>query len=239
MRLLGSALLAAALPAAEPRWFTEAEGGAAWVARADVRIPADTGTRWSVADLADEPFAVGRVRLAVDLGRHRVQAVAAPLRIDGEGRLDQDVDFAGARFAAGSAVDARFRFDSYRLSWRYAFVQRDDLRIGAGLTVLVRDAEVRLSDGVRTARDTDVGVVPLARLEASGRLWRGWWLDAEVDGWAVEQGRAIDAAAFLRHRWERIEAAVGWRMIDGGADTDAVWTFATVHAAAAKVGVRF
>lgn len=238
----GLPLLASAIGAAEGPFLAEVEAGAAWQARNDVRIPSEGGTRFAIDDVADdEPLAVGRLRLAWDIAkRHRVQLEAAPLRIDGRGTLDAPVVFAGGTFAADVPTRSVWRFDTYRARYRWAAFAEERWQLGVGLTVLVRDAEVQLSQEGRVARDTDVGVVPLLHLDAAWRFAERWTAVVDGDGWAVSQGRAFDIAALVR--WavaERWTVAAGGRLLEGGADNDTVFTAAAIPAAVVVVGVRF
>jgi tetratricopeptide (TPR) repeat protein len=57
--------------------------------------------------------------------RHFISALYAPLQLTSRGSVDRSVSFAGASFAPGTPLFATYRFDSYRLTYRYSFV-RDD-----------------------------------------------------------------------------------------------------------------
>ena len=86
----------------------------------------------------------------------------------------------------------------------------------------------------------DLGVVPLlyaqARYQAAGRLS----LEAETDALAAPRGRAEDVSvkAVLRLT-DAIDLDVGYRLLEGGADNDEVYTFAFFHHAVAGLRVRF
>ena len=69
----------------------EVEGGAAIVGSNEVRIPGDSGTRFSLAkDLEPvaEPVFRAKIRAAVS-PRGRVELLAAPLSIRSEGRFEE------------------------------------------------------------------------------------------------------------------------------------------------------
>jgi hypothetical protein len=86
----------------------------------------------------------------------------------------------------------------------------------------------------------NVGVVPLlygfARYQASDRVA----LEAEFDALAAPQGRAEDVSlkAVVRLS-DRIDLDVGYRLLEGGADNEKVFTFAFFHYALAGVRIRF
>jgi hypothetical protein len=229
--LLAGALGAAAVPAASlaeaPTLAVEAVS--AWQARNDVQIPnAAPNTRFALDGITGAgPTYTGRVSIDWPLSeRQRLRVLVAPLRVDESGSLDAPVVFQDTAFDAGPAR-AGYRFDSYRVSWRWRV--RDDARwtIDAGATIKVRDAEVRLTQGNVTRSRTDTGVVPLLALEGRWRFAPRWSAVLDLEGLAAPQGRAVDAA--LKLAWQatpRLQLSAGYRLLDGGADNDDLSTFA-------------
>lgn len=109
------------------------ESGAVWSSKADVRIPNTGGTTFSLSkDLsANDPSGFFRGRLTWHPGaRHDVSLLYAPLELDYRGQFNRTVRFAGTDFAAGAATTGTFRFDSYRLTYRYNFVNTEDCVFG-------------------------------------------------------------------------------------------------------------
>jgi len=220
----------------------ELEGGALWQGRNDVRIPGDEGTRFSLEELSgDETVPIGRLTVEWDLdSRHALRLVLAPLELDGTGELDRPTEFAGEVFAAGTPTEASYRFDSYRLGYRYTFLHEEHWRLRVGGTLFVRDAEIVLEQGARRASDADVGVVPLLALAAELYPAPRWSVVAELDGLAAPQGRAIDFTAQARYDLsEAVGLGLGYRTIEGGVDNDDVYSFAWLHAVVASLTLRF
>ena len=92
----------------------------------------------------------------------------------------------------------------------------------------------------RAAEDTDIGFVPLGHVSADARLAERWSVGLALDGSAAPQGRAIDFATVLEYRpAPRWTVFGGYRTIEGGADVDAVYTFAWLNAVVTGIGVRF
>jgi len=242
--LLMSAFLFCAAPeaGAQDRWRFDFENGAAISGYNDVRIPGDTGTRFSlVKDLSSGTAYFWRFRGDLRLSRkHVLSVLVAPLRITSSGRFSQPVAFAGGTFAAGVPVNGRYVFNSYRLTWRWEFVRNDDWTVGAGLTVKVRDALTRLESAGTTAEKTNVGVVPLVNFKVERRLGARVSLLIEGDALAAPQGRAEDIfAGILVRAGKQWSIKAGYRFLEGGADNNEVYTFALVHYVAAGVVVRF
>lgn len=92
---------------------------------------------------------------------------------------------------------------------------------------------------VELAKD-DLGAVPLlyayARYQATDRFA----VELEADALAAPQGRAEDVS--VKGVWrvsDRVDLDFGYRLLEGGADNDEVYTFAFFHYAVAGVRVRF
>lgn len=224
-----------------PRLRVTVEAANVWQQRNDVRIPPETGTEFSIVDLiGSAPTPSVRAELTVGLTRRQeLRFVYAPLRLSGRGTPNAPIAFAGGQFAT-IPTDAEYQFTSYRATWRYRVYQGPTWTWSLGATGFVRDARIALSQAGTTAEDTDVGFVPLGHVYGEARLGNRWLLGLEVDGSAAPQGRAFDVAAMLNYRVTRnISIGGGYRTIEGGADVDAVYTFAWLNAAVAKVTVTF
>ena len=232
----------AAAVSAQGRWRIDVENGAAISGRNNVRIPGDSGTLFSLTDdLASDTAYFWRVRADVRLGRkHVLSALAAPLQINASGRFDRPVSFAGETFAPGGPVTGRYVFNSYRLTYRYEPIRGDTWRFGFGVTAKIRDAVTRLESGGTAAEKTNVGFVPLVNFNLERRLSARATFQVEGDALAAPQGRAEDVFAGLIVNANRhLSLKLGYRLLEGGADTDEVFTFALVHYLAAGVVVGF
>lgn len=237
--------LAAALWAAAPvaaQWAFDVEGGLAWSGYNDVRIPGDGGTLFSLSrELDAAKRAYGRVRLSWSFHpRHTLSVLYAPFRFPSSGELDRDVVFAGETFPAGEPVRGTYVFNSYRLTWRYALVRKPRFEAGLGLTFKVRDAVIGLEDAERRAEKTDLGVVPLINFRVLGRLGGRWGVLFEGDALAAPQGRAEDVSLSL---WtdlsKTLRMRAGYRILEGGAENEEVYTFALVNYAFAGLTIVF
>lgn len=211
---------------------TEVEAGVVFVGRNDARIPGNGGTKISlVDDLSTDPAPVFRVRLGYRFAeRHLVTALYAPLELVSTGSIDRDVDFYGGEYPAGTPVVAVYRFDSYRLTYRYSFVRRAGVDLAVGATGKIRDAETSLY-GADARSKTNTGFVPLLNLHLAYRpddFPIGVVLDA--DALVAPQGRAEDVLLALS--WnvrDGMELRAGYRTLEGGADNEEVYSFAWFH----------
>jgi len=151
------------------RFELELEAGPVWQTRNDVRIPNDpSGTRFSlVTPLGNGPWPAGRVYATWHIGaRHALRGLLAPLSVTGTGTVSGPIDFAGETFPGGPGLRGTYKFNSYRLTYRYRFLARERLGLWVGFTGKIRDAKIELEQGGLTARNTDVGFVPLLHLAA-------------------------------------------------------------------------
>jgi hypothetical protein len=234
--LMGAALAPAA---AGSRVRLDIEAGPAWQTRNDFAVPGDTGSRASL----DASGAVGafRATLIWDFAeRWSARALVAPLATDTAFTPDSPFLFNDETFPADTSLDVHYRFDSFRMSLFYRFRPSGRWSFRAGGTLKLRKAMIQVSGGGQSSTRDDTGIVPLfyggARYEGGGPLA----VDFELDALGAPQGRAIDFST--RGEWrlsESLSAYLGYRILDGGADNDEVYTFATFHYLLAGVEVRF
>ncbi|MBD3257045.1 hypothetical protein GF377_01335 [candidate division GN15 bacterium] len=223
-------------------WSIDIEGGAAFSGYNDVRIPGDVGTDISLTDDLDaETVGYFRARLTVDISqRQRLSVLVAPLRIDATGAVNRVVDYNGVQFAAGERLNARYRFDSYRLSYSYALVQSDRLRFDLGFTAKVRDAAIRIAGETEISEKTNTGFVPLINFSLDWSFSDSVGLLLKGDALAAPQGRAEDVLlALYADATDRLRLRLGYRILEGGADNDEVYNFALVNYVAAGITWTF
>ncbi len=224
------------------RFSLEVEGGPLWQSRNEAAIPGDTGTRFNVDDVTGAgPFLGGRVTMDWALSRrHRMRALIAPLTIEASGSLPSDVTFRDETFVAGGRTTATFKFNSYRLGYRYLVAENDKWSFFFGATAKIRDAKIQLEQDGKFARKTDLGFVPLLHADVEWRPRPGWRVTADLDALGAPQGRAIDFALKLHRDFTpHWSVGIGYRTIEGGADNDNTYTFSWLHQVVLSVTYRF
>jgi hypothetical protein len=208
------------------------ESGMVFSGYNDVQIPKETGTLFSLSeDLSIDPEVFVRLRLSYLFAeRHAVSLFAAPLRLNATGSVDVPIMFEGVEFPAGSELNGFYRFDSYRITYRYMFLTRERLQGGLGFTGKIRDAEIRVESGNLVSTKTNTGFVPLINWYFNWQFSRSIALLFEGDALAAPQGRAEDVFLGIAYRpMPKVALKTGYRFIEGGADVDEVYNFALLH----------
>jgi hypothetical protein len=220
----------------------ELEGGPVWQASNDVRLPGDTGTEFSFKDLTGSgPYAAGRFTFDWNIReRHGLRLEVVPLRIEGNGSFAQNVSFAGANFAPGTATEGKYKFDTYRVSYRYLFLNKKTWLMRAGATILIRDAKIELEQAGVKASDSNVGVAPLLNFSTEWGFARRWTAIFDFEGLAGGPGRALDLALKVRYELnERWHLGCGYRMLEGGVDNADVYNFSWFNYGFLSAGYQF
>jgi len=218
------------------------ESGAVFTGYNDVRIPGDNGTLFSLKDdLKTNSDPYFRSRLIYHLNpKHHIILLYAPLTVKATGKVDKNLDFQGEVFQANTALKSIYKFNSYRISYRYDFVRKTKVIFGLGFTAKIRDALISLANDDVKAEKKNVGFVPIINFELDWKMNGKLWLILEGDALAAPQGRAEDIALNLEyHPNKRIGFKIGYRLLEGGADNDEVYTFSLFHYAFLGLSYQF
>lgn len=223
--------------------FIDFEGGVAFTGYNDVAIPSDTGSAISLKDdIASDPAPSFRTRVGYAFrGRHEVSILIAPLTVRGSGTLDKDVSYQDKTFASGSSARSTYRFDSYRLTYRYDVIDSDDLTVSLGLTGKIRSADIAIMDDSGYAHRSDLGVVPLINFGLRWDFAKPFGVLVDGDALVTPYGRAEDVlVAFQYAPSDRVTWRIGYRILEGGSDGGGdVYTFALFNYAVAGLRVSF
>lgn len=225
----------------EPSYGIGLETGGVWFSRNDIRIPSDTGTKFDMTSLTGSgPAVFARLDGHWNINdKHGLRVVLAPLEVSDTGDLPAETRFAGETFAAGT-TEGTYKFNIYKLTYRYTFVDKPGLQWRVGFTAAVRDANVELRQGALQANDDNVGFVPALHLSSDYRVAERWMLRFDFDGLAGGPGRLFDVALKLDYAVnDNWRVGGGYRTLEGGADTDDVYSFGWLHYAVVDVRYRF
>jgi hypothetical protein len=231
------------LPVLNAQAFVDVETGVAFTGYNDVAIPSDTGTKISLKDDTSSNYALAlRIRAGYTFAnRHTVFVLAAPLTVLGSAVIDRDLQYQGKTFTAGTQVDSMYRFNSFRLTYRYTFINMDAFILAGGLTGKIRSADIALMSENAYAHRSDLGVVPLINFMTCWKFNDYVSLLLDADALVTPFGRAEDALFAVQYNYSpNATLRLGYRVLEGGSDGGGnVYTFALFHYITAGVIVSF
>jgi hypothetical protein len=166
--------------------------------------------------------------------RHTIVFLYQPLDVRTETHLEKPLILDTDTFPAGTAMDLRYGFDFYRVSYQYDFWPEPDRELAVGLSLQIRDASISFvpKDGSNARVYQDLGPVPILRFRGRLPLRGGAWVGTEIDGFYAQgkvvtgstnvessfRGAILDAS--LRYGLslnESVDAFINARYIGGGA----------------------
>jgi hypothetical protein len=216
------------------------ESGAVFTGKNDVRIPGNQGTLFSLKDdLVSKTAFFYRIRLSYTIkSRHTISLLYAPLETKSEGSVSRDILFEGVIFPANAELKGTYKFNSYRLTYRYDFVKKPGFEFGLGLTGKIRDAKIALASSGLASEKTNIGFVPLINFRLLWNIDDNFGLLLDGDALAAPQGRAEDVLVAATYKLsDGFGIRAGYRILEGGADNDEVYNFSLFHYA--SVGLTY
>ena len=219
-------------------WVIDTDAYATWQGRNDVQVPNDAaGSRFALDRFTgNSAHLAPRIQISwPSSGRREWRVLLAPLSLSGEGATSEAIRFQGATFVPRT-VSGRYQFNSWRGTVRWRWIDREDLVVKLGFTAKIRDASIRLRQAGLSAQKDNTGVVPLLHGAFERSLGSGWSLEGDIDALAGGPGYAVDAGLKLmkpiNDEWS-VGASV--RFLDGGADNDEVYAFASFTSAGVSI----
>lgn len=207
----------------------------------DVRIPGDQGTLFSLKDdLKPDAKVFYRLKAGFAVKRHNFLLLYAPLSIKADGAFDKNVSFEGVNFPNNTEVEATYRFNSYRFTYRYDIIDREKFEFGLGFTAKIRDAEISLKSDQQKGKKTNVGFVPILNFRLHWFMSEHLGLLLDGDALAAKQGRAEDVLLALT--WKLSDSFTlkgGYRILEGGADNDEVYNFTLLNYGVVGLVLKF
>ena len=218
------------------------ESGLVFTGYNDVRIPGDSGTLFSLKDdLKTKTKIFYRLRVSYIIkSRHTLSLLYAPLETKSTGSVAHDILFEEVLFPANTTLAGTYKFNSYRLTYRYDFVQKPRFEFGLGFTAKIRDAKISLSSTDLYSEKTNVGFVPIINFRLLWKIDEKFGLLLNGDALAAPQGRAEDVLIAATYKFnDNFGFRAGYRILEGGADNDEVYNFALFHYASVGISYTF
>lgn len=228
-------LSASVLQTAQAQFIADIESGAIFGGPYNrIKISREVGTEFNAFgdQFKVQPNAFIRFRAGYTIGkRHTIIGLVAPLTIfsytDG---YSEDISYQGVNFASSLPLEVRYIFNSYRLTYRFHIVEKENITFAMGVTAKIRQASVRLKNDQVTSLNSNLGFVPIINLYLNYRPIEKLALILEGDGLVVPQGRAEDffigAAYYLT---DDLAIKAGYRLLEGGGTNPESVVFTFVH----------
>jgi hypothetical protein len=216
------------------------ESGAVFTGYNNVRIPGNAGTLFSLkTNLNAKPTAFIRIRAGYTIkSRHTISLLYAPLTVKSNGSTNKQINFEGVTFPSNTLLNASYKFNSYRITYRYDIVKRAKIEFGLGFTAKIRDAEIALNSQGLAASKKNVGFLPIINFRLNWKMNDKIGILFEGDALAAPQGRAEDVLLAGTHKFsDQFLIRFGYRILEGGAKNDEVYNFTLLHYA--SVGVTY
>lgn len=204
------------------------ETGAVGTGYNNIRSPGNQGTLFSLKDdLISKTEIFFRVRANYTIkSRHTLSLLYAPLETISEGKVPNDILFEGVTFPSNTDLTGTYKFNSYRLTYRYEIVLKPKFEFGLGFTAKIRDAKISLASAGLQSDKVNVGFVPIVNFRMLWKPDEKFGILLEGDALAAPQGRAEDVLIAATYRVsDRLGLKAGYRILEGGADNDEVYTF--------------
>ena len=204
------------------------ETGAVFNGYNDVRIPGGQGTLFSLTDQLKgevKPFLRLRASYIIN-SRHTLSILYAPLETKSRGTVPYDILYEGTTFNANTKLTGTYKFNSYRLTYRYNFLQTPKLELGLGLTAKIREARILISSVQSISEKTNVGFVPIINFRFLWKVDDNFGVLLEGDALAAPQGRAEDILVAATYKLsDNLKIRAGYRILEGGTDNKEVYNF--------------
>ncbi len=208
------------------------EGGPVFNGYNNIAFPGDVGTKFSLTDdLKGSASAYYRLSLGYTIkNRHNITLLFSPLDMKYEGSYNKDILFGSTIFAANSHIEAKYKFYSYRLTYRYDIVKREKIEFGLGFTAKIRQAYITLDSETGSDINSNLGFVPIANFRLKWNYCPHMSLLFEGDALGVKIGRAEDILITNIFKVnENLDLSLGYRVLEGGSGSDAIYTYSMFH----------
>ena len=208
----------------------ELELGQVKLLKNKIQIPGDTGTAFNTTEISPTEGLFYRLNVYWPLqGKSSLRLLYAPLAVNQSGKFSKDIIFDGETFSKSSDTDVLYKFNSYRLTYRYLWIDGATFKTYLGFTGKIRDAETKLTQGALSKSYTNVGFVPLFYIRSDWKVIDWLTFIFEMDALGASQGRAIEGVLKTRLKMgNNLGLNVGHRVLEGGADNDKLYTWSLI-----------
>ena len=211
--------------------FIHVESGAFFTGMNDIRN-GNNGTLFSLKNDFQTPVSpYFRLRVGcLSNGKDYFSFLYAPLKIVETGTIEKDILFDGKTFEANLPTEVVYKFNSYRFTYNRRIINKDNFKLGIGLSAKIRDAGVSLKNSALLSENFTIGFAPLINLIANWDIAQKMGVDFFGEGLAASKGRAIDISLSGRYSFtKKLQGNIGYRLLEGGANGTNGYNFIQLH----------
>jgi hypothetical protein len=226
---------------ANAQTFIHVESGAFFTGMNDIRN-GNNGTLFSLKNDFQTPVSpFFRLRVGyLSNGKDYFSFLYAPLKILETGTIEKDILFDGKTFEANIPIEAVYKFNSYRFTYNRRIINKDNFKLGIGLSAKIRDAGVSLKNSALLSENFTIGFAPLINLIANWDIAQKMGVDFFGEGLAASKGRAIDLSLSGRYSFSKnLQGNIGYRLLEGGANGTNGYNFIELHFIFASLNYSF
>lgn len=208
-----------------------------------VALPNHTGTRISLSNELNEnhkALFAPRLEFEYIYRRNHFIVTGMLLRSKYHGVAERPIRFGDSEFGVGVPLNATYRFNSYRFTYRYGVVDNPKFKLELGATVLIRDAMISMSSPCQKSSFYNIGVAPLLSYSITWQPTPAIALLSYGDAFGVKKGRAEDIFAGIRYDFaDHFAVLGGYRLLEGGSSGDKIYTYSLFHFLSLGLEVKF
>ena len=226
---------------ANAQTFIHVESGAFFTGMNDIRN-GNNGTLFSLKNDFQTPVSpFFRLRVGyLSNGKDYFSFLYAPLKILETGTIEKDILFDGKTFEANIPIEAVYKFNSYRFTYNRRIINKDNFKLGIGLSAKIRDAGVSLKNKELFIENFNIGFAPLFNFITNWDISQKMGVDVFGEGIAASKGRAIDLALSGRYSiTKNFQGNIGYRLLEGGANGTNRYNFIQLHFFFASINYIF
>lgn len=194
--------------------------------------------------------------------RHVVTFLYQPLSPETQVLLDRNVKVDALTFPKDTALNLRYGFDFYRLSYAYDLLadsSHHELLLGVSLQLRNATITFTSADGSLRRAKRDLGPVPLLRARGRYAFENRWWIGGEIDGFYAPikyinggssdmEGAIVDLSARTGYQLQKfMDVFLNLRYLAGGAsgtskdkdDRADGYVSNWLHVIALSIGVKY
>jgi len=162
--------------------------------------------------------------------RHNLILLYQPLEVITRSLLNRDLIVDDLTFPAGTAVEFKYGFSFWRVSYFYDFSPNPEKEIAVGLSFQIRNASIQFAslDGRLFRTNQNIGPVPILKFRTRLPIGNTMWWGSEVDGFYANGkyitgsradfiGAIYDASLRIGLRLNYLDPYLNLRFVGGGA----------------------